>query len=543
MTKSYSKIEKVTIGCGKCHKEFQFDFPMIVNADTDPEYVDQMKDLSLFVAKCPNCGFEGQIPTYFLYHSKKDKVLWLIVPQNQQIRYLQALNTLNTLFEKYAQELPESEVLEIQTCDKRVVPITMFLRTINSPLINDQSALGYLHFTPFPKIELNLNGGKHFEKPQNIKIGEYEVGLVENNYPEFYSLLWEILESELRFRETDIETQKINKSQEPVGTYGFPELIIYIGSTIIVPVIIGALGNLISDLIIEKRKARSELEKSLEKSQEENNPRHELIAKRVKKLTDALENELLPSDKLSIKIRVLDNQTEYEIKGTIHEICSELRRIRKQAISNLRLPGDCHIVTYLGDTFLDNDDPDGIGKIEHLKSKYGKTFARTTRVRAASYQQAIYMLKSIGVANVAKELMAKQRYEEAALVLSDVVKGAETPVDTLYNYALCLQELGHTRDAEFLFEQVIIRSINLPPLGESAFIKTDNESTEDDVNLLKSIHEQTFGVDAKEKKEELRKLISQLSKNSKEDENAKEYLDELIAIAKFMGIDSAEEGD
>ena len=72
---------------------------------------------------------------------------------------------------------------------------------------------------------------------------------------------------------------------------------------------------------------------------------------------------------------------------------------------------------------------------------------------------------SIHVAKQASALIKEEKYEEAILLLSKLPINEDTSIDALYNLALCLKELGDEDQAINIFEEILARSINLPPIG------------------------------------------------------------------------------
>lgn len=467
MTISHSLFSETQVGCGKCHKPFSFKTPLVINVTADPQYTEQLKDMSLFVATCDHCGYKAKIPSIFLYYDPTRSILWVITTEDYVVRYQQLRNFVTKISSDYIKTLPSEEVDKFRSISWQLIPLGAFLQKISSPLAKGVG-LGYIHFYPSPKVSADSRMAQDFEPSTAIQIQNFDVGLAEGNYPDFYNTLWDLLHTEFQYNRQYVRTERIVEPKKPIGTYGFPELLIYVGSNIVLPLFISALANLITYLILEKRKAKQQLEETLEKSRQADDPRYIILEKRAKKIIEAQNNEILPSDKIQVRLRVLGDKKEYIFRGNIREVCKQMKTFRRDILRSVRIPDDCHIALFVGDHYVDAHLENRIGKSSELKKSYGKIFSKSTRVRFAEGEQGEYVMNSITVCKQAKDLMFKEHYEEAALLLQDQLRGEETSIEVLYNYALCLDALGHEDEADFFYEQVLIRAINLPSLEDTA---------------------------------------------------------------------------
>ena len=461
-----SLIKEVKVGCGKCHQPFSSKTLLAVNAEADPHLVEQLRDLSLLTSKCTNCGYEAHIPAVFLYDDPSADHLLLVVPDNYQIRYLLVQELFDVLLEDYSKPLPEVDKQRLQKASRRVVPLLPFLLMIKSPAVRG-TGMGVLHFYPFPRVDLPTTHSS-FEDAGPAKVGQFEVGLVEGNYPDFYQSLWSLIKDDFQFDKSYLRGRDIQKDQTPVATYGIPEIIFYVGASVVVPIFVGVLSTLISTLVLEKRQAKRELEAWKKRASDDKNPKEFLIAQHAEKLLKAQNNDMTPSDKVCIRIRVHQSSSEYVFRGTLHDVCRELKRFRCNMLHSVTLPGDCHVCNYVGSAYADVTlETDTVGSIENLKRRFGKLFNKTTRVRYASGDQADYLYETLRTCARAKDLMDKKEYEAAAILLQEQLRGEESSLELLYNYALCAKELGRDESADSLFEQVLVRAINLPSLEDA----------------------------------------------------------------------------
>jgi hypothetical protein len=350
------------------------------------------------------------------------------------------------------------------------MPLTAFLLHIESPAVRGVGN-GLIHFTPFPRIELPSDQSKELD-PQDFpdSVDDYTVALEDGNHPKFFDTLWSLAKREFQqgSNRSYLATEKVESPKRPVGTYGIAEVLFYIGTAIAVPVFVGVLSSLLSTLVTQKILKRAELESEIKNAREEKDQREELIKDRAEKLLAAMDNPMAPNDAICIKIRVRETSKEYSFTGTYHEVEKQLRHFHDVSFNSVRLPGDCHVCNYVGEAFADATLPHSeVGAMTDLATRYEKVFAENTRVRFAEGEAAAEMHKSIDLCAKARELMDQQKYEEAAMILQDGIRGEDSSIELLYNHALCLAELGYEDGARFMLEQVVIRSMNLPPLSEA----------------------------------------------------------------------------
>ena len=93
---------------------------------------------------------------------------------------------------------------------------------------------------------------------------------------------------------------------------------------------VGVFSSLLASLILDKVKAKQHIQESLNKELIENSPRYELIKNVANKIFQAQQNDLTPSDKLKICLRVKEGSQEYCFSGSIEEVYHQLIAFRKK---------------------------------------------------------------------------------------------------------------------------------------------------------------------------------------------------------------------
>ena len=444
--------------------------PLVINAATDPQYMDKLKDLSLLRAECEYCGYDATMPVIFLHHDPTQQMLWAVSTVDYATRYLQLKHIVDSLVSDYLEILPTEEATVFRKLTWQYVPLEIFLQKIGSPIAKGKN-VGFIHFYPLPRVAINKESFSYDSPISDSQIQDYDVALVEGNYPDFYRTLWDLFHFESQFLQIYIRPLSLTEPKKPIATYGTPEILFYVGSHIVLPMFLGILSSLLASLIFEKVNARKTLEKSLSQKENMDNPRYELLKHLASKIIEAQENDMVSSDMVKIFLRVKEDNKEYAFSGTITEVSNQLLSFRKDILRSGRIVGDCHIVPFFGDRFMNGSlDVSKMQKSRDLGKSYDKIFSGSTRTLFASGDQAQYLENSLGKCKQAKALMEKNSYEEASLLLEGLLKGKYTSIDVLYNYALCQEVLGNEDLALAFYEQVLIRAINLPSLQESSNI-------------------------------------------------------------------------
>jgi tetratricopeptide (TPR) repeat protein len=477
--KSYSIFRESETGCGKCSKVFKYMNPLVINAATDPQYVDKLKDLTLLKAKCEYCGYDAPVPAIFLYHDPAQHILWVVSTVDYANRYLQLKNMADSLISEYLKILPAEESTIFRKLTWQYFPLEIFLQKIGSPIIKGKN-VGFIHFYPLPRVTVNKEYVTYDSPLSDSQIQDYDIALVEGNYPDFYNTLWDLLHFEFQFTRVYIRPLRLTEPKKPIATYGTPEILFYVGTNIVLPMFIGILSSLLASLVLDKVKTKQKLQESLNQKENINSPRYELLKDITSRIIKAQDNNMLSSDTINISIRVKQDNKEYAFSGSIIQVYKQLLSLRIDILRSVRITDDCHIVPFFADRFINGSlDRPKIQKSRDLAKAYDKVFSKSTRTLFASGEQAKYLSNSLESCKQAKVLMEKNSYKEASLLLEGLLKGEYTSIDVLYNYALCQEALGNEELALAFYEQVLIRAMNLPSLEESSNITSGMPLEED----------------------------------------------------------------
>lgn len=87
-----SKAEMIKITCPKCQKDSDFRIWSSINTQLDPELKSAVRDQSVFLFECPECGEKNSINYGFLYHQMES---------NMMIHYANSEENVQELLELY----------------------------------------------------------------------------------------------------------------------------------------------------------------------------------------------------------------------------------------------------------------------------------------------------------------------------------------------------------------------------------------------------------------------------------------------------------
>ena len=456
---SLSVIRKIMVGCGKCGTPFESETISVLNAVTDTDLLEKLKNLEMLKAKCPHCGGEGNITSLFVYHDPIRCNLWLVIPENYESRYLLIADIFNEIIEDYSKSLTESEKEKLFALPRKIMPLPVFLLKIDSPFVGG-IGLGFIHFSPLPEINLDDIRSEKYLIDWEENQRRFSMVLINSNYPEAVNSLWRLVERNIHLDRIFIQADEVAYPQTPIGTYGVLDILISIGSTIILPVVLGVLSNVIYQAIIDRKKAKNSVQKALN-SLPLNNPRRILYEEKLKLFKDDDVEHFACDDQACFVIRCKENKKEYRISGTFLELNEKLKYLRTHLLKRVTIPGNCHMCVHVANHYVDLQRNPAYGDVGNLVNSYDKIFSKDTRVKFVDYNYVNKMSNGMNACKKAKTEMEKGDYASAIEILEEHVKDGAVTLDIIYNYAICLFKVGRDAEASYMMEEVIIRSINL----------------------------------------------------------------------------------
>jgi len=372
--------------------------------------------------------------------------------------------------EKYRAVLPPQEKDKLLEIKARIIPDFAFLKRLGSTVVSGGDQ-GLIHLSPMPGIELPEMVFTPYGAEPDVPVNKEEIVFAKGNVPDFFIDFWMFLEKDINFRKFYFHTRATQLRLKTVGTYGLLELLFFVGSSIVLPVFLGVLSNLLFQVIIDKRKARQRLEKSLEEARKAEDPYYALLKEHINRILELQANDIKADDELVVRLRCMEVHREYVSRGTYVEVQRDLAKLRTDLMALIYMPGDCHVCNWAKSFWLDSmQEKDNMGPLDTLPHHFGRMMGEDTRVRIVTGNWVDHFKETSGVCEHAKKLMSKNKWDEAARVLGTFYKGEGTRVDIIFNLAQCMLRLGKKEEALMLFDRFIVASMNLPSLQESTDI-------------------------------------------------------------------------
>lgn len=76
-------FEKTQAEC-VCGEEIDFEYYASVNVDVDPNLKQKVLNREINLFKCDKCGFQQELAFRFLYHDMKNKIMVLVLPEDEK---------------------------------------------------------------------------------------------------------------------------------------------------------------------------------------------------------------------------------------------------------------------------------------------------------------------------------------------------------------------------------------------------------------------------------------------------------------------------
>jgi len=469
MNDSLSIFEDCRIGCSQCGKLFDSKLPVVINTRTDPDVADKVKSGELLRATCTNCGHGANVPATFLWHDPDLGVLWFVVSYEMYLRYPYAMRAADNCIKKYIAKGGSALAGSLATLELRIMPLEIFYHHYQeeTPAV----AFGFCHFVPFPKLK-SLPGLKGVDADT-----QFSVSIIENNYPEDINSILNLIGPELLLRQYYIQTEHKEKEQEPTATFGLSEILLYVSSTVVLPILAGVLANILSAVILRKENTKDDLESKLAALEKEKYERLGLEKARVNMLLEAQKNNFSPDDEMSFTFVDKATNSSYKFIGTVEDVFREMTRFRKNALLSMYLPGDCHVCNFAGNHFFDLSVDNEAHRIADFESIYSKQFSSTTRARLVLSDQDVFG-SQVDATKLGRLLTKEKRYQEALeVLLSAYQERLFNNFDLLFNIGFCLKMLGYEEEACDVFESVLVQALNFPSLQNvSSIVMASSDS-------------------------------------------------------------------
>ncbi len=207
-------MPKTRISCPNCRQPVLADIEQLFDVGADPEAKQRLLSGAVNFIQCPNCGFQGSVPTPIVYHDPEKELLLTFVPpeiglpRNEQERLIGSL--INQVISRLPQEKRKGYLLNPQP--------TLTLQGLVERILEGEGITREM--IQAQQQKLNLIQRLMNASPDVVaEIAKNEDKLIDN---EFFGLLRRLIEASLMGgdRESAEQLAKLQETLMPVTTFG-----------------------------------------------------------------------------------------------------------------------------------------------------------------------------------------------------------------------------------------------------------------------------------------------------------------------------------
>lgn len=456
-----TKIEaNIVMKCASCENNIERKVPIFIQGTKEEEILDSIYNYSIFATKCPHCGCIRAGVWQFIYYEVSDNVIYYVIPDEKLLFWGDIKISLEKVLLDYIFTSDIQTRKNIKNAKKFFVPMKSFETVIKN---KKEYKVGTVHFTPQPTIKINQDY-EYTSEYINFGIDKNSMLLVDNNLPENFEQLIADVYTCIRNVGYPISLNKCQIENEILTTHGIPEIVIILGTYLLLPIVTSIMASVIYDFI--KKKKFNEDEKEIWR--------------------------------FVIKINETDKQ--YIFAGNLEEIIESLKLIATD-INSLNIGGKCHMATTAGDVIMDLYASKKPIAFDDCTEIYNKKFNKNTAVGFYLYEETQKYICDSGKICAYVETLIKNNYFDMAIELLTPYVNVEPPltpsIEVLYNYAICLKHLKRDNEATKVFELIIRQYLELPNINDMRYIKNGNTTKEDIEESVKSTEEKIKEYEAK----------------------------------------------
>ncbi len=377
------------------------------------------------IAICPMC--KRRYPCalgmpYVYWRRRPTNTIFFVIPSEIINDFQSTVHSQRLMLDDYRKHLSltDQRLLKeasLQYCENRL------FRDILADAKNESFNIGIrtLRFTP--ALDIHPSDEFLYQLPESsVSLKKNQMAYCKSDNSEFSKELFNEASKHISDKKTGVQIIQYQAEQHPTVTMGFNEIIIYIGSTIIIPIVVKVISDVLSNYIKDKKEPQKP-------------EKHTLI------------------------IQVNNSSNAYCFEGTIDNLISQLEKFKRDSINTVTIPHNCHVVTIADDLVA---DPffDSMKTISSAVPEYEQHFSKTTAVEFCSGSNDDEMISAKG-----KYLIDHKEYLRAAKLMAAHVKKTSS-IELLCNYALALKHLEKYEEAEKIYFNAISTYLELPDLED-----------------------------------------------------------------------------
>ena len=413
---------------------------------------------------CPNCKASFSVKIPFVYWKRMPQnELFFVFPSELINEFQQGHKSQSLILNDYRKQLTFADQAELKNATVRYCEAALLDDYISGNKRED-FLIGTRNIRFTPALDIKINNEFLYQIPEKtISISKNEVSYCRSGLSELGKELFAEVGKRFAAEKTGVNLSNYQEEQHATTTMGFSEIALYIGSTIIIPVVVKVLGDVISNYFKERKKKREQKDEN----------------------------------RLTIIIAENGTSNAYCFHGTPEKIVIDLRKFEQEVINTVSIPGVCHISPLIDDIVADNTFST-MKNISDAAKEYEKVFDKKTAVEFCPSDSDDEIISAKG-----KFLMDNGEYRRAYYIMAPHVENT-TSIELLCNFAFCLKHLGANEEANELYYKAITMYLNRPDLEDLekfACIHSQEQLDSIYAKVHPIVEEENSKLSEKEKKE------------------------------------------
>lgn len=403
---------EVNVICRDCKKEFSAEVQFYYDSTSIKE-----KSLDFTAVTCPHCGAKDELNFPFLFYSRENHILYTVFASRNFNSFEKIKLLTNKLLEQYLSNSSFKEQAEIRGVERRYVERELFLKAIGiDERENFILGLRDIRFTPTPNVSMDskycfLGDQKEYNLSKNdIAFSSNGLSVLKKNI---------ITETCDRLNRDGfaINLVEVEDEPQPSVTCGLLEIVLTVGSMVVIPILVNVISDIIFDLMPKSKKKKT-----------------------GEKLEEKSKTQLKKNDEIKVRINVDGTKKVYYFEGYPEGVAQAMRECGLSALKTLSIK-DCHTAIAIDNLVADLMIKSTFNHqtFNEIAKEYQKVFHPDSAVEInESYGK--YQESEGTACYKASLLMDEGNYKAAYWMMVPLIDKAQT-IEFFYNLFLCVSHL------------------------------------------------------------------------------------------------------
>lgn len=497
-------IINVQVGCRNCRKEF----PSTIKFFYDSLLIDSENE-KFTLCQCPYCQTKAFPPMPFMFFDNDENILYTVFPTHQYSDFEKMNLIMNSLLAEYMSKISFMEQAKIKKAKRRFIERDVFIKKMDTNCKNNEFILGMRQFrlTPTPSLMIDDDFCFSGELIEN-NLSKNDISYDSDGMSDFQKRI--IFEANARLNNEGFVINLINKKEnrKPSVTCGLMDIVLTVGSIIIIPILINVISDIINDLRHKKP-----------------------------------EPELKNNDNIKVIIKEDGTKKIYYFEGNPDYVAQIMKECGQTSIQTLSIK-NCHTAIAMDNMVMDGLLPSSFNHqtFNEIAKEYEKIFDINSAIEINEINNGHDEEQEEFISYKASLLMERGEYKKAYWMMRPHIEKAKS-IEFFYNFSLCLSHLEVDKEIILnAYESVIQKYLACADLRDLENIDGNKKQSELDKSTQRMIDEGVFirdeegtiSINRPNAKEEIEKDIylhnSMMDLFKKGEEYDEDYLDKEIEL-------------